>query len=33
MPACERPAIITVANPIMGDVPACAKCAKFAEGG
>ena len=28
---CDRPATTTVPNPILGDVPACQRCADFAK--
>lgn len=29
--ACDRGAVTTVPNPILGDVPACQRCADFAN--
>lgn len=29
---CEREAVTTVPHPVLGEVPCCEKCAKFARG-
>ena len=30
---CDRDAVTTVPNPVVGDVPSCQRCADFAQGG
>lgn len=27
---CDRPAVVTVEHPLLGNVPACARCARLA---